>query len=39
MVLPIALTCLLGPTGLLLYLLAIRPFFRLKPAAAGAKRE
>jgi hypothetical protein len=39
MVLPVALTCLLGPSGLLLYLLAIRPFFRPKPAAAGAKRE
>lgn len=39
MLLPIAFTCLLGPSGLLLYLLVVRPFFKPKPAAPAAKRD
>lgn len=36
---PLLLTMFLGPSGLLLYLLIIRPFFRPKNAAARAKDD
>ncbi len=39
MALPLLLTMFLGPSGLLLYLALIRPFFRPKAAATGTKQD
>ncbi|KAL4438969.1 hypothetical protein ABPG77_006906 [Micractinium sp. CCAP 211/92] len=39
MALPLLLTMFLGPSGLLLYLALIRPFFRPRAAAAGTKQD